>query len=534
MTAPRLEKLTAGMPIPFGGDRLAHVSAELAAAFRAGDRLIVVQDTGDLLHVPAAVAQLSQDAVGRAHRAFQAMGGVADDQITRFFEAFAANLESAAAWTAIAAANAADVAQAAKARGRSTTRLVASETMRRDMIAGLREWRDAEGARGRVLERIDHPGWSLEQVAAPLGVVGFVFEGRPNVFADATGVLRTGNTVVFRIGADALGTARAIVAHALEPALGAAGLPAGAASLVDSPEHAAGWALFADQRLALAVARGSGAAVAQLGGIARQAGTPVSLHGTGGAWLIADRTADAKRFAAAVFHSLDRKVCNTLNVCCIVADRAADLVPVFLGALQRAGARRRGYKLHVVESDERWLPAAWLDARGPVRRAEGAREEPLVEPIADADLGREWEWEETPEVSLKIVVETVEEAIELFNAFSPQFAASLIAEDELAQRRFFETVNAPFVGDGFTRWVDGQYALNRPELALSNWAGGRLLARGGVLSGADIFTIRGRARQSDPDLDRQTPGRRQAKTGTEPCGSRDRSGAFLRRGVRAR
>ena len=106
--------------------------------------------------------------------------------------------------------------------------------------------------------------------------------------------------------------------------------------LIDSAGTAAGWALFADPRLALAVARGSGPAVAQLGAIARQTGTPVSLHGTGGAWLVADASADAGRFAAAVFHSLDRKVCNTLNVCCILRARAAELVPVFLDALARA------------------------------------------------------------------------------------------------------------------------------------------------------------------------------------------------------
>ncbi len=48
-----LDRLTQGMPIVFGGDRLTHVSADLAARFKAGDQLIVVQDTGDLLHVPA-------------------------------------------------------------------------------------------------------------------------------------------------------------------------------------------------------------------------------------------------------------------------------------------------------------------------------------------------------------------------------------------------------------------------------------------------------------------------------------------------
>ena len=74
----------------------------------------------------------------------------------------------------------------------------------------------------------------MEARRAPLGIVGFVFEGRPNVFADAAGVLRTGNAVVMRIGSDALRTAEAITAEALEPALAAAGLPPGAVSLVRS------------------------------------------------------------------------------------------------------------------------------------------------------------------------------------------------------------------------------------------------------------------------------------------------------------
>src|SRR5207237_1477427 len=112
--------------------------------------------------------------------------------------------------------------------------------------------------RDAVVGVIEHQGWRVTSRRSPLGVVGFVFEGRPNVFADATGVLRAGNTVVFRIGSDALGTAQAIVRAALEPALHSAGLPDGAAVLVQSAAHAAGWAMFADPGLALAVARGSG------------------------------------------------------------------------------------------------------------------------------------------------------------------------------------------------------------------------------------------------------------------------------------
>ncbi|MET0274599.1 MAG: aldehyde dehydrogenase family protein, partial [Phenylobacterium sp.] len=338
----RLEALVPGQAIVFGGDRTAFVSPELAAAFRPGDRLLVAE--GALLHVPAAEHAIAEAAVGRAEAAFARMGEVSDAAISAFFEAFATNLETR--WTEIAAANARDV-EAARARGRSTTRLQVSDAMRDDMVAGLRAWRDAEASRGRVLETVAHEGWQVDQVVAPLGVVGFVFEGRPNVFADATGVIRAGNTVIFRIGSDALGTAQAIVRTALDPALAAAGLPQGAAVLVESAAHAAGWAMFADARLSLAVARGSGPAVAQLGAIARGAGTPVSLHGTGGAWLVADATAEAERFFAAVYHSLDRKVCNTLNVCCIVASRADELVPLFLDALVEAGQRRRGWKLHV-------------------------------------------------------------------------------------------------------------------------------------------------------------------------------------------
>ena len=501
MTAP-LESLTAGMPIPFGGNRVATVSEALASAFKSGDRLVVVQETGALLHIPATVQAIAQDAVSRAHDAFKEMGKVSDEQITHFFELFATGLAKDSVWGKIAEANAADVDKA-RAAGRSTTRLTADAKMRDGMIDGLRGWASTPVGRGKVLEAVAHEGWTVDQIAAPLGVVAFVFEGRPNVFADATGVLRSGNTVVFRIGSDALGTAKAIVEHALEPALAASGLPRGAASLVESPERSAGWAMFSDHRLGLAVARGSGAAVAQLGAVARQAGVPVSLHGTGGAWLVADSTADAARFAAVVEASLDRKVCNTLNVCCIDHQRASELVPVFLEALERAGRKRgHGCKLHVVgENTVHALPEGWLNTKATVRRAEGDVEEDRAELLGQDQLGREWEWEETPEVTLA-VVGSLDHAINWFNEYSPQFTASLISENPHAHDRFYALVNAPFVGDGFTRWVDGQYALNRPELGLSNWEHGRLFARSGVLSGDGVFTVRSRMRQAKTDIRR--------------------------------
>ena len=488
------------MAIVYGGESVARVSPELAEGFVAGDRLVVVQDSGDLLHIPAADWERAEQAVTAAVDAFAAMASVSDGQIAEFFEVFAGYLTDDEVFGSIAAANAVDVDQA-KARGRSTTRLTLTDRMRSDMIEGLLMWSRADGGRGEVINTVEHEGWSLEQVRSGLGVVAFVFEGRPNVFADATGLLIGGNTVVLRIGSDALGTARAIMEVALRPALKDAGLPGGAVSLVDASSHAAGWAMFSDPRLGLAVARGSGAAVAQLGSVARQTGTPVSLHGTGGAWLVAAESADTSDFSTAVYNSLDRKVCNTLNTACIVVSRAGDLVPAFLDALHRAGERRGAVaKLHVTSNARPYVPAAWFEPAA-ITRADGEVVEPRTELIGDDSLGVEWEWEESPEVTLTLVAD-VGEAVAAFNDQSPRFAASLISGEADEHGRFFASIDAPFVGNGFTRWVDGQYAFDTPELGLSNWQYGRLFGRGGVLSGDSVYTVRGRARQTNPNLGR--------------------------------
>ncbi|MDH4075872.1 MAG: glutamate-5-semialdehyde dehydrogenase, partial [Acidimicrobiia bacterium] len=142
-------------------------------------------------------------------------------------------------------------------------------------------------------------------------------------------------------------------------------------------------------------------------------------------------------------------------------------------------------RLHVTSAAAGWVPDAWTG----------------VELASDDELGREWEWEDDPEITLT-VVDSVDHAVALFNAQSPRFTASLISSDEAEQRRFWDTVDAPFVGDGFTRWVDGQYALGRPELGLSNWQTGRLLARGGILSGDSVYTVRTWVRQADPGVHR--------------------------------
>ncbi|MEM7219623.1 MAG: glutamate-5-semialdehyde dehydrogenase [Pseudomonadota bacterium] len=477
-----------------GADGAVHVvDGELAASLEPGDRLIANPQAG-LLRVPAAVQETVTDAMTRVSAAFAALNAVDDAAIEVFFRVAAGRLADDAIWSAIGEVNAGDV-ERARARGRSTTRLEVSPAMRANMISGLEGWATMPTQRNAVLERIAHDDFDIELVGAALGPVGFVFEGRPNVLADACGVLRGGNTVVFRIGRDALATANKIMAEAIRPALIESGLPEDAVVLIERAEHAAGWSLFLDPRLALAVARGSGHSVDLLGSLAQSVGTPVSLHGTGGAWLVAGAAADADAFQAAVARSLDRKVCNTLNTCALPAARAGELIGPLLDGLTTAAERRGApFKLHVTDSARPFVPQALFDREVAVQRAEGESFEPQAQAIDADQLGVEWEWENSPEITLTVCTDTAA-AIAAFNRHSPRLVATLVSADAAEQEAFFEGIDAPFVGDDHTRWVDGQFALNKPELGLSNWAQGRLFGRGAVLTGDSVFTVRTRYRR---------------------------------------
>ena len=450
-----------------------------------GDRLVVVQETGQLLHIPQAIFELADRSVTQARFAFAAMSSVTPAEISDFYDSFANNLEDPKTFERIAAANEEDVDRA-KSAGRSTTRLLIDEKMRTEMIGSLRMWRDLRDTRDVLGNSVEHPTWNVQERRAPLGVVGFVFEGRPNVFADATGVLRSGNTVVFRIGSDALETAREIMACALLPALKSSGLPDGAVQLIDSAERSSGYALFSHQGLCLAVARGSGQAVSQLGAVARQSGIPVSLHGTGGAWILVADSASPERVTACVRHSLDRKVCNTANVICLPRSPGL-LAAVLQGIAEASASRSTRAVIHCASVDDE------LKIEQSLKQSD---EVELHVHQGDHHLAEEWEWDQQPEVSIRFT-ESLNESCELFNTYSPRFVVAAISQEERDFENVYRLCEAPFVGDGFTRWVDGQYALARPELGLSNWQHGRLFARGGILSGDGVFSVRYVMHQTD-------------------------------------
>ena len=226
-------------------------------------------------------------------------------------------------------------------------------------------------------------------------------------------------------------------------------------------------------------------------------GTPVSLHGTGGAWMLLSEQAQPAAVEQAVTASLDRKVCNTLNVCCVPTSAAAQLLPAVIQGIETAAARRQAnFKLHVTASAKPFVPKSLYSNQVSIVRAAGVVTESQAEALATQDLAQEWEWEQSPEVSL-VVVDTLTAGVELFNKLSPRLVATLISPNAAEQNEFYASVDAPFVGDDHTRWVDGQFALNKPELGLSNWAHGRLFGRGGVLTGDSVYTVRTRYKRHD-------------------------------------
>ena len=210
------------------------------------------------------------------------------------------------------------------------------------MVEGLRGWaasdlrRDVGGRFGR--SRLVAASRLGERRS---GSSGSCSRGGPTCSPTPPAWFAPGNTVVFRIGSDALGTAQGDRRRTpLRPALASAGLPGGTVALVESAAHAAGWALFSDRRLSLAVARGSGPAVAQLGAVARQAGVPVSLHGTGGAWMVAAGDADRRALRGRRWCTRSTARCATRSTCAASSRSGPpSWCRVFLDQARAAGQR---------------------------------------------------------------------------------------------------------------------------------------------------------------------------------------------------
>jgi glutamate-5-semialdehyde dehydrogenase len=270
-------------------------------------------------------------------------------------------------------------------------------------------------------------GLEVLKVRAPLGVVFFIYESRPNVTADAAAIcVKSGNAVILRGGKEASHSSRAIV-DILTEAAEATGLPADAVQLVSTPDRAAvDHFLKLDRYIDLAVPRGGAALIRR---VAAEATMPVMKHFAGNCHVYVDRAADLKMAERITVNSKCQRmgVCNAAESLVVHRDVAAKFLPRIGEALTTRGVELRG------DDETREYIAA-------------------AAPATDEDYFAEYLG---PTISVK-VVPSLEAAIAHINHYSSQHTEAIITADLAAARRFAAEVDsAAVMVNASTRFNDG-------------------------------------------------------------------------------
>ncbi|MDO6413984.1 glutamate-5-semialdehyde dehydrogenase [Sphingomonas sp. BIUV-7] len=351
---------------------------------------------------------------------------------------------------AILAANADDVARA-RAAGLSAAlldRLLLDERRIEGVARALEDVAALPDPVGAVIDAVERPnGLRLARVRVPLGVVGIIYESRPNVTADAGALaLMAGNAVILRGGSEARASNRAIH-DCLVAGLEAAGLPADAIQLVPVTDRAAVGAMLRAQGLIdVIIPRGGKGLVAR---VQEEARVPVLAHLDGINHLYIDATADpAKALALAVNAKLRRTgVCGAAET--LLIDRAfADPAPI-LAALADAGCELRG-----------------------------TPEIRTIEPRAIAASDEDWDTEYLEAILAVGFVDGVDGATAHIAAHGSHHTDAIVTEDEAIAEHFLAAVDSAIVmWNASTQFADGgEFGLGA-EIGIST---GRLHARGPV------------------------------------------------------
>ncbi len=397
-----------------------------------------------MLDASATIADLGS----RARRAGAILARLPSVQKARALQSAAAHIRANA--DAILAANGDDMA-AARARGLSAAMLdrLALDPARLDAMAdgveAVAELRDPVGA---VIDETVRPnGLKLTRIRVPLGVVGIIFESRPNVTADAGALcLKSGNAAILRGGSEAFRSNRAIHA-AMVDGIVAAGLPADAIQLVGTTDRAAvGAMLTAHGLIDIIVPRGGKTLVARVQADAR---VPVLAHLDGINHTYIDGAADpAKACAIAVNAKMRRTgICGSTET--LLIDRAYRAPGALVGALIEAGCTVRGTP-----------EIAALDAR--------------VTPATAAD----WDTEYLDAICSVALVDGVESAIAHIARHSSDHTDAIVTEDASVAEQFLSAVDSAIVmWNASTQFADGgEFGLGA-EIGIAT---GRMHARGPV------------------------------------------------------
>jgi glutamate-5-semialdehyde dehydrogenase len=293
-------------------------------------------------------------------------------------------------------------------------------------------------------------GLRLRQVRVPMGVVGMIYEARPNVTVDAVGLaLKSGNAVVLRGGSAALRSNETVVA-VLRAALTDQGLPADLVQSVDGWGRAGGVALMHARGLVdVLVPRGGADLIAT---VVREASVPVIETGVGNCHLFVDESANQTDALAILLNGKTQRVgvCNALETLLVHKGVAEDFVPLAVGALARAGV--------LVHGDATTLALAPAGAQ--------------VVPATDLDWATEYL---SADIAVR-VVEDLDAALEHIRTWSSGHTEAICTRDLVAAERFVAEVDsAAVMVNASTRFTDGGQLGLGAEIGISTQ---KLHARG--------------------------------------------------------
>jgi glutamate-5-semialdehyde dehydrogenase len=388
---------------------------------------------------------------GQARAAAHVLALAPAAQKNRALAAMAKAIRGARA--AILAANAEDVAEAKSAGSNAAflDRLTLTPERIEAMAAGLTVIRKLKDPVGTILASWRRPnGMRIQRVRVPLGVVGVIYESRPNVTADAGALcLKAGNAVILRGGSDSFRSVRSIHA-ALVEGLIAAGLPPAAITLVPTRERAAVGMMLAglDGAIDVIVPRGGKSLVAR---VQMEARVPVFAHLEGVCHVYVDRTAKLTMAKSIVLNAKLRRtgVCGAAETLLIDRAGAAKFVRPLVAMLLDAGCEVRG------------------DAA--VRAAD-----PRVKPAREAD----WSTEYLDAIITAGVVDGVDAAIAHIERYGSHHTDAIVTEDKAAAEKFLREVDSAIVlHNASTQFADGGEFGFGAEIGIAT---GKLHARGPV------------------------------------------------------
>ena len=414
------------------------------------------QDSGAERRPHPSLADEMQAIGAAARRAAAALALAPAEAKTRALREAAATLRAAAA--ELLEANRRDVAFARERQlsPAMIDRLMLDEKRIEAMAAGLETVAELPDPVGAVIAEWTRPnGLLIQRVRVPIGVIGIIYESRPNVTADAGGLcLKSGNAAILRGGSESFHSSGAIVA-CLKRGLAAAGLPQDAVQLVPTRDReAVGLMLRMAEHIDVIVPRGGRSLIER---VQRDSRVPVFAHLEGLCHVYVDRAADPEKARTVTLNAKMRRtgVCGAAETLLVDRAVAAALLPLILADLRAAGCELRG--------------DAAVQAL-----------DPAVLPATEAD----WTTEYLDAILSIRIVDGIGGAIEHINRYGSHHTDSIVTEDAAAAERFLAEVDSAIVmWNASTQFADGGEFGMGAEIGIST---GRLHARGPV--GAEQLT----------------------------------------------